>query len=132
MDNRLFNINGDGEAMLLKALELAFMQQSAFNPTCSGWQQTKEHGLILCWTANHKDITPFPADLTAQQCLPFITQWLAGDFAKDVELSKMCHNADHDGSNSLGWQVYCEDWGHVGEQHYATCAIKPAYLWHGK
>lgn len=131
MDNRVFNVNGSGDEMLLKALELVFLQRSE-KTTCSGWQQTKEDGLILCWTKNDESITPIPSDLTATECLPFVLSWLKGEFAKSVQLSKWCDNLDHDGHNSGGWQVYCDDWGRVGSQSYSICAIKPAYMWHGK
>jgi hypothetical protein len=131
MDNRLFNVNGKGDEMLLKALQLAFLQ---FSDRCGvkAWEQSKEHGLVLCWSSNTHNVIPTPGELTAEQALPMVKSWLASDFAKTVELSDWCSDADHDGHNSIGWQVYCGDWGHVGGQHYAICAIKPAYMWHGK
>lgn len=132
MDNRIFNVNGSGSEMLLKALELVFKQEGD-NTTCKGWQESKEGGLILCWWADGiDDITRLPAPCSATQCLSFVEQWLVGDFAKTVELSKWCGDQDHDGHNSNGWQVYVDDWGHVGDQRYSICAIKPAYMWHGK
>lgn len=39
---------------------------------------------------------------------------------------------DHDGSNSMGWRIYNEAWGHVDDCPYAICAIEPEWLWHGK
>lgn len=130
MDNRIFNVNGEGRDMLHKALELVF-QQEGKNTTCRAWKQTKEHGLILLWS-DSSDANAFPAPLSAEECVPMIEKWLASDFAKTVELSRFCDNADHDGDNGKGWQVYCEDWGHVGGDHYAICGIKPAYMWYGK
>lgn len=135
MDNRLFNVNGRGEQVLLKTLELAFSHEGWNKPTtCSGWQQTKENGLILCWCAseNTEGVIAFPSSLSAIECLPFVTSWLKSDFAKTVEFGKWCNNYDHDGHNVEGWQVYCEDWGHVGGQHYSICAIRLAHLWMGK
>lgn len=131
MDNRVFNVNGSGSDGLLKTLELAFMQAGR-NTSCTGWFQTKEHGLVLCWVDGAEVINSLPAPLNASQCLSFVEQWLQGDFAKDVELSDWCGNADHDGHNSDGWQVYCEDWGHVASKWEAICGIKPSYCWHGK
>lgn len=131
MDNRLFNVNGRGDDMLLKALELAFLQFSD-KCTVSAWEQSKQHGLILCWTNKVHNVIPTPGDLTAKQVFPIVKAWLSSDFAKTVELSDWCDDHDHDGHNSTGWQVYCSDWGHVGNQHYSICAVKPAYLWHGK
>ena len=130
-DNRIFNVNGTGDEMLGKTLQLAFLQESA-NCTCKGWQQTKEHGLILCWTPNDAQINALPCALTAEQCIPFVTNWLDTDFAKEVELGPWCSDIDQDGENIKGWQVYVEDWGHVGDQHYSVCAIRPALIWCGK
>jgi hypothetical protein len=130
MDNRVFNVNGSGKAMLIMALELAFKQEGN-NTTCSSFIESKEHGLVLVWCRGQGD-HDLPADLCADECADFICKWLESDFAKTVKPSEWCGNADHDGHNSDGWQVYCEDWGHVGGNHYSICAIKPAYMWHGK
>lgn len=131
MDNRIFNVNGQGRDMLKKTLELAFLQQGD-NTTCKGWRQTKDHGLILLWSDSREKANPLPAPMTADECVPMIEKWLETDFAKSVSLSRFCEDSDHDGSNSEGWQVYCEDWGHVDHDCYAICAIKPAFMWHGK
>ncbi len=131
-DNRLFNVNGIGSEMLVKALELSFMQESDRTHMCSGWMQTEEHGLILCWSNSREDVNSFPSDLSAQECLPIVEQWLLGDFAKTVKLARWCEDNDHDGHNKLGWQVYCEDWGHVNGRWETICAIRPAYIWYGK
>lgn len=131
MDNRIFNVNGSSEKMLQKTLDLVFAQEGD-NTTCKAWKATKEHGLILLWSDSPKGCTPFPAPMSAIECAPIVSQWLKGDFAKSVDLSDFCEDMDHDGSNSDGWQVYCENWGHVGDEHQAICAIKPAFMWHGK
>lgn len=130
MDNRVFNVNGSGDEMLLKALELVFMQEGK-NTTCTSWTQSKDNGLMLCWCEG-KGLTLLPSPLTAKECLPFILSWLNSDFAKTVSLSEWCNDLDHDGHNSNGWQVYCEGWGHVGGYSNTICAIKPALMWHGK
>ena len=128
MDNRLFNVNGEGDDRLLDTLRLMF---SLHNYTCVGWKESKEKGLILCQYPEDGSNT-LPVPLTAEDCLPLVTGWLAGDFAKTVELSDWCTDEDHDGHNGRGWQVYCEDWGHVGDSRAAICAIKPAFIWYGK
>jgi hypothetical protein len=130
MDNRLFNVNGSGRDALLAALRLAFQQNGLLK--AKGWEQTKENGLIICWTGDADNIIPFPSDLDADACLPFIQNWLQGKFSADVEYSEWCDNFDHDGHNSEGWQVYVDECGHVGANRYAICAIKRAYCWHGK
>lgn len=130
MDNRLFNVNGSGDEMLKAALSLVFNQEG-IGTTCKSWIQTKQHGLILLWIAD-KDSNELPVPTDAETVFPLVSKWLEGDFAKEVILSNWCEDFDHDGSNSKGWQVYCEDWGHVAGNNYAICAIKPAYIWHGK
>ena len=130
MNNRLFNVNGKGTDMLKDALSLVFKQWGG-NTTCEAWIESQEHGLILLW---HKDKNSngLPAKMTAESVTTMVQLWLSGDFAKTVKLSDWCGDSDHDGHNSMGWQVYCEDWGHVGSNPYAICAIKPAFMWHGK
>lgn len=132
MDNRVFNVNGSGTDLLLAALKLAFAQEGYGERSATAWVETEDCGLILCWVDDDK-LNTFPAPLSAEQCLPLVEQWLEGDFAETVKPSKWCGNADHDGSNSRGWQVYVDDWGHVGIAGYrAICGIKPAFMWHGK
>ena len=60
------------------------------------------------------------------------SSWLKGEFAKTVILDDWDADMNHDGSNSRGWRVYVGDWGHVGDEMYAICAVKPVFLWHGK
>lgn len=129
MDNRIFNVNGKGEELLLKALELAFEQSKC---KCKGWLATKQ-GLVLAWYVDGKT-TPLPttAGMTAAEVLPLVLSWLKSDEAKAVETSGWDADMNHDGHNSLGWRVFCEDWGHVGGSSSAICAVKPAYMWHGK
>ena len=132
MDNRIFNVNGSGQEMLLKALSLAFEQEGS-HTTCTAWSVSKKHGLILQWSAGSDDKSnKLPNKMTAEDCLPLVMSWLEGDEAKGVACEGWDEDSDHDGSNSNGWRVYCEDWGHVDGNQRAICAIKPAYLWHGK
>ena len=131
MDNRIFNVNGSGEEMLRATLRLAFMQEGS-STRCKGWRLTK-NGLVLTWYVDN-DTAPFPVSngMTADEVLPMVLSWLAGDDAKDVLMEGWDANASHDGENSLGWRVFCEDWGHVGGCTNAICAVKPAFMWHGK
>ena len=128
MDNRIFNVNGSGDSMLLKTLQLVFEQCDS---TCKAWTFSKNHGLILLWY-KEQDVNTFPTPLNAEQCLPFVVAWLNDDEAKTVKLTGWDEHADHDGSNGVGWRVYCEDWGHVDNISSAICAIKPVVLWYGK
>lgn len=131
MDNQIFNVNGKGNDALLDTLKLAFAQKGP-NHKCAGWVVEKKKGLILCWT-DGDEVTNFPAELDAIDCLPFVIAWLNSDEAKGIELGRMCEDHDHDGHNSMGFQIYIEDWGHVGDVGWrAICAVRPCYMWHGK
>ena len=130
MDNRLFRVNGSGTAMLLKTLELAFMQSHGFK--CKGWTANRK-GLILTWYVDDRvNKLPSKEGLSAAQVLPMVDDWLKEVDIKDIDLEQWEDNLDHDGHNSIGWCVYCEEWGHVKDMSSAICAIKPVYLWHGK
>lgn len=132
MDNRLFNVNGAGQEMLLAALQLVFAQSGSMRG-CESWSVDPDRGLILLWWKGHNESAhAFPSRLTALQCLPFVAAWLDSDDAKKIKLGKWEGDIDHDGDNSYGWRVYCEDWGHVGGFSSAICAVKPCVLWHGK
>lgn len=138
MDNRIFNVNGKGDEFLLKTLELAFLQQGGYTAArARGWSFTKKHGLILHWHVSEprssaNEVHRFPGELTAVQCLPFVSAWLESPEAKTVETLDQDSDYDHDGSNGRGWRVFCEAWGHVNNDSYAFIAIKPAYMWYGK
>lgn len=81
---------------------------------------------------NHpKSLTKFPIPISPAQAAEMAFQWLESKEAKEVPMEGWDANADHDGSNEIGWRVYTEDWGHV-EGDWNCIAIKPAYLWYGK
>lgn len=128
MDNRIFNINGKGREMLERTLDLALVQ--ANKRGFASWIVDPERGLVLCWL--DKAGTPFLGQVGASAVAEMVMEWLKTDKATAVPPGRMCENHHHDGSNSAGWQVYCEDWGYVGANEYAICAVRPAYLWHGK
>ena len=132
MDNVIFNVNGRSEEMLLKAIELAFLQREC--KTCNGWK-ISEKGFILSWCIpDGQGYSPFPGNVefSAQEVLPMVTKWLKTIDLKTVDMTGWDADIDQDGFNSLGWRVYSEDWGHVGGDWAAICAIKPAFLWYGK
>jgi hypothetical protein len=129
MDNRIFNVNGEGDEMLLLTLKLAF-DQAGHNTMVTSWSVDKEKGLILHHYSSKG--TPFPMPLKAEELFPLIKAWLGDAEAKTIECEGWDSDMSHDGHNSFGWRVYCEDWGHVNSDHGAFLAIKPAYMWHGK
>lgn len=128
MDNRIFNVNGKGDDMLLATLKLAFDQEGK-NTTTSGWSVDKKKGLIL---HKYNKGNLFPMPLKADELFPIVKAWLSDAEAKTIECEGWDADMPHDGSNGLGWRVYCGDWGHIGDNHYAFLAIKPAYMWYGK
>ena len=144
-DNRIFNINGKSEKMLAKTLELVFIQASGdYNWSyedndrtgASGWYIDEDKGFVLCWTkSNHTDYNRFPTKLNAAQCAAMVYKWLNSSERLTIKADDKCNwdiDAYHSGSNSKGWRVYCDGWGHVGDDHYGMIAIRPVYLWHGK
>jgi hypothetical protein len=118
--------------MLLATIKLAFDQEGE-NTTCKGWFVTQKHGLVLTWCKTDKGSTfPLGAGLSAEQVLPIVWAWLQSDEAAKTEMEGWDKDMDHDGHNTMGWRVFVEDWGHVDHEWGAICAIKPAYMWHGK
>lgn len=135
-DNRIFNVNGAKDEHLEMAINLAFRLDSynADGATAKGYVVLPNKGLVFLWNIDTtKDAIAFPEPIYAAEAYAFAKTWLKGREAKLIELNERWEgDCDHDGDNSLGWRVYVEDWGHVGSNHYAICAVKPCYLWHGK
>lgn len=172
MDNRQFNVNGEGREMLQRALELVFEQEGE-RTTCVAYRITPSHGMELYWYApeglkpgvqyNPERVefeTKYPAQrlptkMTAAQVTEMVWTWLNSEEAnvcvewtdkyKPPEKDNYdCHHGeasgysswdkviDMDGTIGIGWRVFCNDWGHVRDDHSGICAIKPAALWYGK
>jgi len=131
MDNRLFNVNGESPEMLEKALELALIQSN--NKGFASWIVDPKKGLVLCWTDVNGGNAFMGGKQSAKAIVDQVVSWLRSEQAEAIPTDEMCETLDDmDVSNELGWQVYCEKWGHVGDNHYAICAVRPAYLWFGK
>ena len=128
-DNRIFNVNGEGKEMLRMTLRLVFLQEGE-NTTAVSFVKSKK-GLILLWYKDKRAtelVTPHDADMATEIAWAYLK-----DNPEEVEHTLFWdQNQDHDGSNGLGWRVYCEDWGHVDGMSSAICAIKPAFMWYGK
>ena len=128
MDNRIFNVNGSDDSLLLDTLKLVFNQRGT---TASYWVKDTEYGIVLLsW--KDKRATAFPNDMTADMVFPLVLAYLDSEDASKCEMNGWDSNYDHDGHNSMGWRVYCGDWGDLGGYSGTICAIKPAYMWHGK
>lgn len=129
-DNRQFNVNGRGKEMLVQTLELAFAQQGD-KARATGYFLAPDHGLVLVWCESARPEHLFPAPLTASAAAEMVWAWLESKPSIAIR-SQWDRDADHDGDNSVGWRVYCEDWGHVDGRANAIVAVKPVFLWHGK
>lgn len=138
MDNRVFNVNGKGKQMLTDTLRLALFQkggcyESDRDHKADGYVFVPDKGLVLLWHVDpkrgeQKFITPLGPEALAAM----IYEWLNSEEAKSVPLTSWDKDADHDGDNSEGWRVFCENWGHVSNNPYAIVCITRAYMWHGK
>lgn len=129
-DNRVFNVNGEDFDTLKKTIELAFLINGS-NTKAVSWEFDKDKGLVLSWTKTERGHL-FPVALDAEESASIAWKWIHTEDAKKMKFEKWDCDQDHDGSNGDGWRVYVEDWGHVGTNCYAICAIRPAYVWYGK
>lgn len=135
MDNRVFNVNGKGVELLAKVLDLAMIQEGFKSVKMTGFKKDPERGIILYWhnnQAEEKGVTPFLAPPTSGELARMIVASLSEEWTSRIPMEDWDANCDHDGSNELGWRVYCDDWGKVGDDDYAFLCVKPAYMWHGK
>jgi len=130
MDNRLLSINGSGEELLLKAIEIACLQKG-YEQTIDAYTIHPKKGLILLFYSEDRS-RKLPSPMTAKEILPIVRSYLRSDAAEEVELGDFEDDKDHDGHNNVGWYVYTEEWGHVGSESAVICAIKRVYLWMGK
>lgn len=134
MDNRIFNVNGREKEFLKSTLDLA-VRHHRYNNEYRGpaaWLYDEKHGLVLLWHESEKGAQKFPSEPTLDALTDMAWEWLKSDDAKKVPCIDWDTDADHDGHNTKGWRVYCENWGHVGEYRYTMFAVKPAFMWHGK
>jgi len=132
MDNQIFNVNGKTKEDFEVAIKLA-IKISGYKKV-AGYKIT-EKGFILLWSDNNeiKNIKTFPFENDIDLIAKIIWQWLQE--IEDHTWFEYTHwegNYDHDGHNTIGWIVYTEDWGRIEGEIYSICAVKPAYLWHGK
>ena len=133
MDNAIFAINGKGQEMLARVIQLRMDQNSPMGrQAVVGWRDHSEKGLVLYWTKAPSDMTEFPAPVGSEVLAGIAMAWLEQDQTWQAFPFRH-HTGDlsHDGSNEKGWLAYCEDWGHV-DHWSAFLAIAPAWLWLGK
>jgi hypothetical protein len=124
VDNRIFNVNGQGDDLLLDAMRLVFRQMGTLGRAVA-WAFDRQQGLILLWSSERQGAHRFPAAMNADECFPLVKTWLSGPESAATVMEGHDRDADHDGHNEIGWRVHCG-------MSMAICAVKPAYLWFGK
>lgn len=119
------NFHVDITAMGREGFKLAMHIAALSWPEATHWRVDEEKGMVLYWTApNHNLAQPLPYKMKGEQLIDFVWNWLVqADYG---------HQPDHDGSNSKGWRVYNESWGHVNGEWQTYIAIKPVWAMHGK
>ena len=127
MDNRTFNVNGYGREFLFKTLQLAF--EHGCNKKAIGWSHSIKSGMIL-YHHHYKGMSRLPK-MSAEEVTNVVWAYLQSDEAKEVTLDEIDGYVDTDVVNTLGWRVFCEDWGRIEGIEEAFIAIKLSYLWSG-
>ena len=131
-DNRVFDVNGSSEGFLKDVLKLAFMQD---HDKAIGYKIDSKKGFVLYWATTddkESECIKFPVPLSYIEVCPLVWAFLKSDEAKKIKLKGFDADFDHDGHNGSGWRVYCEGWGHIGNDWQAFLAITPALMWYGK
>lgn len=142
MDNFSIDVIAEGQETLLKAIEIAFAHNAPGNRVES-YHITKlvsdeynglpksvdgRTAIILRWTKAEKlsEDGPLnlPFKLDAKGAADFAQRWLTEqDFGREP---------DHDGHNKKGWRVITGNWGFVGNDRQAVCAVLPWWAAYGK
>ena len=123
MDNIIFSVTGYTRETFADAIRLAF--RVCGHKVVGGLRTCPDKGMILYWTKSlDEDFRETPYAMDDGQIENLVWGWLqSADYGPEP---------GHDGSNSKGWHVYTEEWGHVDGQWEAFLAIKPIWAWHGK
>ncbi|WP_327210066.1 hypothetical protein [Rhizobium leguminosarum] len=140
MDNFKIDITAKGRDSLAKALEIAFSHNAAAGKAESyeivalksdvynGTPENLDGRTALVFRRSkddgRKSAVPLPFKLDAAGAADWAERWLAEtDYGREP---------DHDGHNGKGWRVFTGSWGHVCGDHYAVCAVLPAWAMYGK
>jgi hypothetical protein len=140
MDNFRIDITAEGRPSLVKAIEIAFAHNAPGGKVesyefvtlkaddYSGIPKSLDgaQALVFRWTKDceRKGAVPLPFRLDAGGAADWADRWL-----NEAEFGT---EPDHDGHNGKGWRVFTGAWGHVGGDHYAVCAVIPAWAMYGK
>lgn len=119
MDNRKFSITAEGDNDFSLAMQIAFGKYKK----AVGYKVTGN--VLLFYWVKSNDMTPLPFEMDISQATEFAKGWL-----KSVKPS--IKQPDHDGDNYVGFSVWCESWGQVGNDYAAFVAIEPIWAMYGK
>ena len=111
-------ITGKSKERLIAAMN--FLE----NNKASGYYLDKNK-LVYFWT-DHDLSTKFPVLMSLEACSHIAFEWLkeTADYGKEP---------DHDGSNSKGWKISIDAWGHIeGFGWQAFVRIEPYWIMCGK
>lgn len=136
MDNRIFDVNGEGIDRLKQTISLAMDNYSKVD----GYRIDKKAGIVLLWHCDNKNPlhVKFPSPVSPEMAAIMAYEWvMSKDALETPDKDGWDKNADHDGSNERGWRAYVNEWGHIkllkgDDERYGIVAIKPAYIWYGK
>ena len=132
MDNKKVLIQCAGRTAFDLAMRVAFTteydkENEEPRKKASHYFEHPEKGLVFLWSEDKSvNSSKLPVALDWKGSAELAWQWL-----DEQPTSKYQDYCDHDGSNSKGFKVYNEAWGHV-ISHYAIIAIVPIWAWHGK
>ena len=145
IDNKVFNVNGRTKKQLELAIKLLLLDEYDKNNNVNGWYFREDKGLVLTWYVGDRcKAQPFTdrmgnvSPIDEKELVEIIWNWLQSDQAKTVKLDGWDREFDDsDVECELGWRLYTEEWGHIGERgggsdHYSIAAVTPSYMWYGK
>jgi hypothetical protein len=140
MDNFRFDITARSPEMLKLALKVAFeldddkpyvygysmgpAPKESASAAGGEWGANKAKARLVLYKYESAKATPLPYKMNFEQALSFVQGWLQN--------AGYGPQPDHDGSNSKGWRVYNEAWGHVNDDWAGFVAIEPVWALHGK
>lgn len=139
MDNFAFDITARSRVTFDLAMQIATADDkeakayAVIDHVCESNEWTKRDKkkrktLVLFWVKDVKDTIPFPHPLKGKALREFCWDWLQHTHEDGAAGSE----PDHDGSNSPGYRIFNEAWGHVASHWQAFAAIQPAWAMHGK
>ena len=123
MDNRVIDIRSEGREAFDMAVRLLF--DNAPGGKAESYYKN-EKGLVFRWKDGDGS-TALVCPMGWKETADLAWAWM--ESVPERDRGDFC---DHDGDNGHGFHVYCEAWGHIGDDHYAFMAVRPIWAWYGK